>query len=76
MDRVLQRHYRTPANQRLANHLIRERDAMFTFFIFILSRIGGDELPCRTSNSSDGGHAEGVGRKSHTAGSTHAKRVG
>lgn len=31
MDRVLQRHYRTPANQRLANHLIRERDAMFTF---------------------------------------------
>jgi len=31
MDRVLQRHYRTPANRRLANHLIRERDAMFTF---------------------------------------------
>jgi hypothetical protein len=31
MDRLLQRHYRTPANQRLANHLIRERDAMFTF---------------------------------------------
>jgi transposase len=31
MDRVLQRHYRTAANQRLANHLIRERDAMFTF---------------------------------------------
>jgi transposase len=31
MDRVLQRHYRTPANQRLANHLLRERDGLFTF---------------------------------------------
>src|ERR1700686_453868 len=44
--------------------------------LLILSRIGGDELPCRKSHSSDGGHAEGVGRKSHTAGSTHAKRFG
>ncbi len=31
LDRVLNRHDRAPANQRLANHLRRERDAMFTF---------------------------------------------
>ncbi len=31
LDRALNRHYRAPANQRLANHLRRERDAMFTF---------------------------------------------
>jgi transposase len=31
LDRVLNRNYRAPANQRLANHLRRERDAMFTF---------------------------------------------
>ena len=31
LDRVLNRNYRAPANQRVANHLRRERDAMFTF---------------------------------------------
>jgi transposase len=31
LDRVLNRNYRAPANRRLANHLRRERDAMFTF---------------------------------------------
>jgi transposase len=31
LDRVLSRNYRAPANRRLANHLLRERDAMFTF---------------------------------------------
>ncbi|MGC9225619.1 MAG: IS66 family transposase, partial [Terracidiphilus sp.] len=31
LDRALHRHYRAPANQRLANHLRRERDAVFTF---------------------------------------------
>jgi transposase len=31
LDRVLNRSYRSPANRRLANHLRRERDAMFTF---------------------------------------------
>jgi len=31
LDRALQRSYRSPQNQRLANHLRRERDAMFTF---------------------------------------------
>jgi hypothetical protein len=34
--------------------------------------IGG----CLRSHSSDGGYAEGVGRKSHTAGSTHAEHFG
>ncbi len=31
LDRRLQRHYRSPRNRRLANHLLRERDALFTF---------------------------------------------
>ena len=31
LDRTLSRNYRSPANRRLANHLQRERDAMFTF---------------------------------------------
>ena len=31
LDRVLKRNYRWPVNRRLANHLRRERDAMFTF---------------------------------------------
>ena len=31
LDRVLHRHNRAPANRRLANHLLRERDAMFAF---------------------------------------------
>lgn len=31
LDRVLNRSYRSPANRRLANHLRREREAMFTF---------------------------------------------
>jgi transposase len=31
LDRTLSRNYRSPANQRLTNHLRRERDAMFTF---------------------------------------------
>jgi hypothetical protein len=31
LDRSLQRSYRSPRNRRLANHLIRERDALFTF---------------------------------------------
>ena len=31
LDCVLNRNYRAPANQRLANHLLRERNAMFTF---------------------------------------------
>jgi transposase len=31
LDRELKRSYRSPQNQRLANHLRRERDAMFTF---------------------------------------------
>jgi len=31
LDRSLQRSYRSPRNRRLANHLVRERDALFTF---------------------------------------------
>ena len=31
LDRVLERHTRSPANRRLRNHLVRERNAMFTF---------------------------------------------
>ncbi|MGB8848840.1 MAG: IS66 family transposase [Candidatus Acidiferrales bacterium] len=31
LDRTLQRHYRSPRNRRLANHLLREREALFTF---------------------------------------------
>ena len=31
LDRVLQRRTRSPANRRLANHLVREREAVFTF---------------------------------------------
>ena len=31
LDRSLQRNYRSPRNRRLANHLVRERDALFTF---------------------------------------------
>jgi len=31
LDRSLQRCYRSPRNRRLANHLLRERDALFTF---------------------------------------------
>ena len=31
LDRVLERRTRSPANQRLANHLTRERNAVFTF---------------------------------------------
>lgn len=33
LDRSLQRRYRSPRNRRLANHLLRERDALFTFLI-------------------------------------------
>jgi hypothetical protein len=40
LDRILNRNYCCPANQRLANHLQRERDAMFTFSL--LSRPGCD----------------------------------
>jgi len=31
MDQTLERRYRSPQNRRLANHLARERDALFTF---------------------------------------------
>lgn len=31
LDRMLQAHLRSPQNRRLANHLLRERDALFTF---------------------------------------------
>jgi transposase len=31
LDQTLQRRYRSPRNRRLANHLLRERDALFTF---------------------------------------------
>ena len=31
LDRSLQRCYRSPRNRRLANHLLREHDALFTF---------------------------------------------
>ncbi len=31
LDRVLERRTRSPANRRLANHLVRERNAVFTF---------------------------------------------
>ena len=31
LDRVLRKRTRSPANRRLANHLVRERDAVFTF---------------------------------------------
>jgi transposase len=31
LDQTLQRRYRSPQNRRLANHLLRERDALFTF---------------------------------------------
>ncbi|MGB6990622.1 MAG: IS66 family transposase [Candidatus Sulfotelmatobacter sp.] len=31
MDRTLERRYRSPQNRRLANHLLREREALFTF---------------------------------------------
>jgi transposase len=31
LDRTLQQHYRSPGNRRLANHLLRERKALFTF---------------------------------------------
>ncbi len=31
LDRVLQRRTRSPANRRLRNHLVREREAVFTF---------------------------------------------
>ena len=31
MDQSLERRYRSPQNRRLANHLLRERDALFTF---------------------------------------------
>jgi transposase len=31
MDRTLERRCRSPQNRRLANHLLRERDALFTF---------------------------------------------
>jgi transposase len=33
LDRRLERRYRSPRNRRLANHLLRERDALFTFLI-------------------------------------------
>jgi transposase len=33
LDRNLERRYRSPRNRRLANHLLRERDALFTFLI-------------------------------------------
>ena len=33
LDRSLERRYRSPRNRRLANHLLRERDALFTFLI-------------------------------------------
>ncbi|MGH2396634.1 MAG: IS66 family transposase [bacterium] len=34
LDRALQRHYRCPANERLANHLWRNRDLVFTFLYY------------------------------------------
>jgi len=34
LDRVLSRNYRAPANRRLANHLQREREAIFTYLYY------------------------------------------
>lgn len=33
LDRSLERRYRSPGNRRLANHLLREREALFSFLI-------------------------------------------
>jgi transposase len=34
LDRLLEAHYRSPANERLANHLYRNRDLLFTFLYY------------------------------------------
>ena len=74
LDRIQNRNYRAAANQRLANHLRTERNAMFTFSL--LPGIGGDKISRRASHSSHGGNPQGLGRQSHRAGRTHAKRIG
>src|SRR5271169_6584915 len=42
----------------------------------LLSGIGGDELPGRTSHSSHGSHPQGLGRQSYRKGRTYPERVG
>lgn len=60
LDRILNRKCRCPANQRLANHLQRERDAMFTFLycpgvkLVSLLRSIGSALPCALGDEAGG----------------------
>ena len=74
LDRVWQRCVRSPAYRRWANHLLRERETIFTL------RYGpGWEAPNgragRTSHPSHGGHAHGLGRQPHRERSPDTKRV-
>src|SRR5271157_4679458 len=46
------------------------------FHLPILPRVGGDELPGRTSHSSHGSHPQGLGRQSYRAGRTYPERIG
>ena len=71
MDRTLERRYRSPQNRRLANHLLREREA--TLYVPELSRSGSDELASRTGHPPDGGDPQSLGRESNLARSAHAK---
>ncbi len=71
LDRVLRKRTRSPANRRLANHLVRERDAVFTFLYcpgLEATNWRAEQAPARR-----GGHPQGMGRKSHCVRSTHPK---
>jgi hypothetical protein len=71
MDRTLERRYRSPQNRRLANHLLRERDALFTFLE--LSRSGSHELASRTGHPPDGGDPQSLGWESNLTWGTYPR---
>ena len=73
LDRVLERRTRSPANRRLANHLWREREAMFTFLY--CPGLEATNWRAEQAPASRGGHAQGLGRKPHRQRSPHAKHL-
>jgi hypothetical protein len=73
LDRALGRRYRSATNERLANHLDREREAIFPF----LSCPGlKAQWACRAGAVPGDGSAQGLGRQPHRAGSLDAADLG
>src|SRR5436305_9903141 len=46
------------------------------FSFSLLFWVGSDQLPCRTSHSSHGGHAQSLGRQSHLTRGSHPECAG